>query len=64
MALVCLCHGINERRVAREIDRGASSVEAIGAACGAGTCCMACHRTIEELIGERSPRRVVRLSVA
>jgi len=52
MALVCLCHGINERRIRREIEHGASTLEQVGAACRAGTCCMGCHPTIGELLAE------------
>jgi bacterioferritin-associated ferredoxin len=52
MALVCLCHGVNERRIRREIEHGASTLEQIGAVCKAGTCCMGCHPTIDELLAE------------
>ncbi len=52
MAMVCLCHGVNERRVRKEIERGATTIEAVGQACGAGTCCHSCHPTIAALIAE------------
>ena len=52
MALVCLCHGVNERRVRREIEHGAASVAEIAARCLAGSCCHGCHHTIEELLAE------------
>jgi len=52
MALVCLCHGVNERRVRREIEHGASSVAEVAERCLAGSCCHGCHPTIEELIEE------------
>jgi len=29
MALVCLCHGVTERRVRREIEHGAGTIEAL-----------------------------------
>lgn len=54
MALVCLCYGVNERRVRREIDHGATSVEEVTAACRAGGCCQSCHPTIEALLAERA----------
>jgi len=54
MAMVCLCHGVNERRVVREIERGACTIAEVGEACGAGTCCMGCHDTIDDLIAERA----------
>jgi bacterioferritin-associated ferredoxin len=52
MALVCLCHGVSERRVRREIEAGASCVEDVAAGCAAGSCCHGCHPTIEALIDD------------
>ena len=62
MALVCLCHGVNERRIRREIDHGASTIDEIAARCHAGSCCQGCHPTLDELLAERAtavavPRR-------
>lgn len=53
MALVCLCHGVGERRVRREIDRGAGSIDEIADGCRAGSGCFGCHPTLEELLAER-----------
>jgi len=69
MALVCLCHGVNERRVCRAIDAGASTVAEIAEACAAGSCCYACHPTLDQLLAERTGAPVpaamrTRLSVA
>ncbi|WP_117000239.1 (2Fe-2S)-binding protein [Desertimonas flava] len=66
MALVCLCYGVNERRIVREIDQGARSIADITERCRAGGCCMSCHDTIDELIVERSscPLPGVRVSLA
>ena len=55
MALVCLCHGVNERRVRREIDHGATTIAEIAERCQAGSCCMSCHPTLDELLAERCP---------
>jgi bacterioferritin-associated ferredoxin len=52
MALVCSCYGVNSRRVRDAIARGASSLEAIGDVCQAGTCCMGCHPTIDAMLDE------------
>ena len=52
MALVCLCHGVNERRVRREIEHGATSIGEIAERCGAGSCCYGCHPTIDALLAE------------
>jgi bacterioferritin-associated ferredoxin len=52
MALVCLCHGVTERRVRREIEHGARTIDEVAARCLAGSCCHGCHPTIEGLLAE------------
>ena len=59
MAMVCLCHGVNERRIRKEIEHGASTVEEVAAACRAGSCCLSCHPTIDELLAEHVPATAV-----
>jgi bacterioferritin-associated ferredoxin len=59
MAMVCLCHGVNERRIRREIDHGATTIEEIAARCQAGSCCQSCHPTLDELLAERVTVTVV-----
>jgi bacterioferritin-associated ferredoxin len=61
MALVCHCHGINERRVRREIEHGAASIEQVAERCGAGSCCFGCHPTIDALLVEHERTTVVAL---
>jgi bacterioferritin-associated ferredoxin len=51
--IVCLCHGVSERRVRREIEHGASTVDELAARCGAGSCCYGCHQTLDELLTEQ-----------
>lgn len=53
MAMVCLCHGISERKLAKVIDHGATTVDDVGRACRAGTDCGGCRRTIEQALAER-----------
>jgi NAD(P)H-nitrite reductase large subunit len=53
MAMVCLCNNVNERKIVKAIKHGATTVDAVGDACDAGTCCMGCHPVIENLIAER-----------
>ena len=53
--MVCLCHGVNERRVRREIEHGAASIDDVAARCLAGSCCHGCHPTIEALLAEHAP---------
>jgi bacterioferritin-associated ferredoxin len=55
MAMVCLCYGVNERRVRREIDHGATTIEEIAERCKAGSCCLSCHPTLDALLEERAP---------
>ncbi len=52
MALVCLCYGVNERRVRREIEHGAASIEEVAERCHAGSGCLGCHPTIDRLLTE------------
>ena len=52
MALVCLCEGVSERKVRRAVEQGACSIAEIGAQCGAGTTCMSCHPTLEDVLHE------------
>jgi bacterioferritin-associated ferredoxin len=54
MALVCLCHGVTDRRVRREIDAGARTIADLAERCAAGSCCYGCHPTLDELIAERT----------
>ena len=54
---VCLCKAVCDKRVRDAIDRGASSVDAVGFACGAGTDCGSCHDTIAALIERHSEER-------
>ena len=53
MALICLCHGVSERKVNRVIDHGAVSVDEVGESCGAGTSCGTCRQAIDEMIVTR-----------
>jgi bacterioferritin-associated ferredoxin len=57
--MVCLCHGVSERRVRREIEHGATTIDELAASCGAGACCCGCHPTLDALLEEH----VVRVTV-
>ena len=50
MALMCLCYGVSERKVAKAIERGAQTVEDIGDELMAGRCCGGCTETITEML--------------
>jgi len=55
--IVCVCHGIPCKKIRAVIREGAESVDAVGAACGAGTDCGACRDAIEDLIEETASSR-------
>ena len=50
--IVCSCHGIPCSRIRSIIREGAQTVDAVGAAYGAGTDCGSCRDLIDELIEE------------
>jgi len=64
MALVCSCEAVSDRRIRAELDRGAASISELAARCGAGSCCLSCHPTLEDLIVEHHARRHVPLRLA
>ncbi len=47
---VCVCEAVTENEVKAEIALGASSVDEIGARCGAGASCGMCHDRIKALL--------------
>ena len=49
-ALVCVCHDVGEAQVCEAIQTGNETVEAVGAACRAGTNCGSCRPIIKRLI--------------
>jgi bacterioferritin-associated ferredoxin len=53
VVFACICHAVSDRQVVDAVDSGATTVEAIGNATGAGTGCGTCHDTLQELIGAR-----------
>jgi bacterioferritin-associated ferredoxin len=50
--IVCCCRAVSDRAIRVARDAGASTVEAIGVATGAGTCCGCCKGTIARLLAE------------
>lgn len=47
---VCLCHGVTSREVADVVARGACTSNQVAAACGAGSDCGRCRRTVQAII--------------
>ena len=57
--IVCHCHQVTDREIRKAVDRGAHTLEAIEADCGAGSGCGGCTSEITALLFER--RRVLPL---
>ncbi|MEX6725423.1 nitrate reductase [Parapedomonas caeni] len=55
--MVCVCHGIGERDILAACGAGATTVEAIGAATGAGTNCGSCRPAIARLLAAPTSTR-------
>lgn len=51
--IVCHCHQVSDREIRQAIDDGASSLEAIGNVCGAGSGCGGCASEIASLLFRR-----------
>jgi bacterioferritin-associated ferredoxin len=50
---VCLCAGVTNQTVAAVVDAGASTSKEVADACGAGTECGRCRRTVRAIIDGR-----------
>jgi len=48
--VVCHCRAVSDRAIAATLASGATSVEQVGAHCGAGTRCGGCRPVIEALL--------------
>ena len=61
---VCICAGVADTEVRSCIARGATTIEAVGDACGAGTGCGSCHDHIDVfLTAAHAPSDLARLSM-
>jgi bacterioferritin-associated ferredoxin len=47
---VCICEGVTDDEVRWAVTCGARTIEDVGEACGAGTCCGSCHDEIDVLL--------------
>ncbi|MBW0018365.1 MAG: (2Fe-2S)-binding protein [Mycobacterium sp.] len=52
---VCLCHGVTNETVAGAVAAGATTSKQVAGACGAGTECGRCRRTIRSIIDAAQP---------
>jgi len=55
-ATVCSCFGVGANEIAAAVDRGCTTVAAVGNALQAGTNCGSCRAEIGYLIEARRPR--------
>jgi len=46
---ICVCHGISDRQLREELDRGVRGFEELRACTGVATCCGACESSAREL---------------
>lgn len=44
--LVCLCEGVSRQEIERARDQGATTVDELARACGAGSGCGGCHEAL------------------
>jgi bacterioferritin-associated ferredoxin len=48
--IICICEGVNDKTISKEIQRGASSVRAIRRRCGAGGGCGQCVADLKQML--------------
>lgn len=48
--IACHCHAVSDRTVMDAVATGATSIEAIGDACDAGSRCGGCHPVLDTLL--------------
>lgn len=48
--IVCLCHGVSDRKIREVAEDGAATVKEVGQRCGAGTDCGSCRRQIKDVL--------------
>lgn len=50
--IVCLCKAVSDRAIRTARDAGASTLEAVRVATGAGSGCGCCHGVVERILAE------------
>jgi bacterioferritin-associated ferredoxin len=56
---ICLCTGATSNAVADAVTLGASTCNEVAEACGAGSDCGRCRRTVRAIIAATTPERVL-----
>jgi bacterioferritin-associated ferredoxin len=52
--IVCSCRGVNDRKIRKAVETGASTIEEVGETCAAGTRCGGCWPVLADLIAEHT----------
>ena len=52
--IVCSCRGVNDRKIRKAVETGASTIEEVGESCAAGTRCGGCWPVLADLISEHT----------
>ena len=50
--ILCLCKAVSEKTVRLVVAAGATTVDAVGTRCGAGTDCRSCRHAIRDMIDD------------
>ena len=58
--IVCICKGVNDRKLREEIRNGNRTLREIRSCCGAGTDCGACTRQIRDLLATEVATRAAK----
>jgi len=62
--IVCMCRAVPRGCIEAAVDAGASSVECVERACGAGSDCGSCREEVAEIIRARHPTAGTRSEAA
>lgn len=52
--IVCHCRGVSDREIVAAVAEGATSLDEVGMACGAGAHCGGCRGHVQELLQRNS----------
>ena len=58
--MVCHCNGVSDRSIRQAVRNGATTESEVASACGAGSRCGGCRRTVSELIRNERTHRLER----
>jgi bacterioferritin-associated ferredoxin len=50
--IVCVCHNVSERKIRKAVEEGLTTMPALRANLGVGTCCGKCHSCAKTVLRE------------